>query len=70
VALIEAAAALLNNDGLLIFSTNRKGFKLDPALHTQFSIEDRTAWSIPKDFQRGGWVHGCWFIQRSLLASN
>lgn len=63
VALIQAAAACLSEDGLLIFSTNRKGFKLDPVLHEQFSIEDRTAWSIPKDFQRPGWVHGCWFIR-------
>ena len=63
VALIQAAAACLSEDGLLIFSTNRKGFKLDPALQEQFSIEDRTAWSVPKDFQRRTWVHGCWFIQ-------
>ncbi|MFM9817176.1 UNVERIFIED_CONTAM: bifunctional 23S rRNA (guanine(2069)-N(7))-methyltransferase RlmK/23S rRNA (guanine(2445)-N(2))-methyltransferase RlmL [Spiribacter pallidus] len=62
-ALIRAAAACLSEDGLLIFSTNRKGFKLDPALQTQFRIEDRTAWSIPKDFQRRAWVHGCWFIR-------
>ncbi|MEX0450166.1 bifunctional 23S rRNA (guanine(2069)-N(7))-methyltransferase RlmK/23S rRNA (guanine(2445)-N(2))-methyltransferase RlmL [Spiribacter sp. 221] len=63
VALIQAAAARLNEDGLLIFSTNRKGFKLDPVLHEQFTIEDRTASSIPKDFQRRAWVHGCWFIR-------
>ncbi|KAF0282685.1 bifunctional 23S rRNA (guanine(2069)-N(7))-methyltransferase RlmK/23S rRNA (guanine(2445)-N(2))-methyltransferase RlmL [Spiribacter roseus] len=63
VALIQAAAACLSEDGLLIFSTNRKGFRLDPVLHEQFSIEDRTAWSIPKDFQRRAWVHGCWFIR-------
>ncbi|KAF0280134.1 bifunctional 23S rRNA (guanine(2069)-N(7))-methyltransferase RlmK/23S rRNA (guanine(2445)-N(2))-methyltransferase RlmL [Spiribacter aquaticus] len=63
VALIQAAAACLSEDGLLIFSTNRKGFRLDPVLHEQFSIEDRTAWSIPKDFQRRTWVHGCWFIR-------
>ncbi len=63
VALIQAAAACMSKDGLLIFSTNRKGFKLDPALEAQFGIEDRTAWSIPKDFQRRTWVHGCWFIR-------
>jgi 23S rRNA (guanine2445-N2)-methyltransferase / 23S rRNA (guanine2069-N7)-methyltransferase len=63
VSLIQAAMARLSDDGLLIFSTNRKGLKLDPVLHEQFSIEERTAWSIPKDFQRPGWVHGCWFIR-------
>jgi 23S rRNA (guanine2445-N2)-methyltransferase / 23S rRNA (guanine2069-N7)-methyltransferase len=65
VSLIEAAAACLNHDGLLIFSTNRKGFKLDQGLNERFSIEDRTAWSIPKDFERSRGVHGCWFIRSS-----
>ena len=69
VALIQAAAACLSKDGLLIFSTNRKGFKLDPALQEQFRIEDRTAWSIPKDFQRRTWVHGCWFIKPRGLSA-
>ncbi|MBY5268282.1 bifunctional 23S rRNA (guanine(2069)-N(7))-methyltransferase RlmK/23S rRNA (guanine(2445)-N(2))-methyltransferase RlmL [Spiribacter salinus] len=69
VALIQAAAACLSEDGLLIFSTNRKGFKLDPALQEPFSIEDRTAWSIPKDFQRRTWVHGCWFIKPRGLSA-
>jgi 23S rRNA (guanine2445-N2)-methyltransferase / 23S rRNA (guanine2069-N7)-methyltransferase len=63
VSLIEAAAACLNHNGLLIFSTNRKGFKLDPSLNERFSIKDRTAWSIPKDFERSRGVHGCWFIR-------
>ncbi len=61
--LIRSAAQLLTPEGLLIFSTNRRGFKLDPALSSEFTIEDRSAWSIPKDFQRNQRIHSCWFIQ-------
>ncbi len=62
--LIRAAMRLLNPDGLLIFSTNRRGFKLDAALGEELAIEDRSAWSIPKDFQRSQRIHQCWFVQR------
>lgn len=61
--LIRSAARLLNPDGLLIFSTNRRGFKLDASLSDQFAIEDRSAWSIPKDFGRNQRIHACWWIQ-------
>ncbi|MGY6553128.1 MAG: bifunctional 23S rRNA (guanine(2069)-N(7))-methyltransferase RlmK/23S rRNA (guanine(2445)-N(2))-methyltransferase RlmL [Wenzhouxiangella sp.] len=60
--LIRAAAGLLNPEGLLIFSTNRRGFKLEAALSDELSIEDRSAWSIPKDFERNRRIHQCWFI--------
>lgn len=61
--LIRSAARLLNPEGLLIFSTNRRGFKLDPTLSPEFTIEDRSAWSIPKDFQRNQRIHACWFLR-------
>ena len=64
--LIRTAAARLAPDGLLIFSTNLSRFRLDPALHEQLPIEDKTAWSIPKDFQRNARIHQCWFIRRSV----
>ncbi len=61
--LIRSATGLLHPDGLLIFSTNRRGFKLDPALADELAIEDRSAWSIPKDFERNRRIHQCWFIR-------
>ena len=60
--LIRAAASLLSPNGILIFSNNRRGFKLDPALSQEFRIEDRSAWSIPADFKRHQRIHQCWFI--------
>jgi 23S rRNA (guanine2445-N2)-methyltransferase / 23S rRNA (guanine2069-N7)-methyltransferase len=61
--LIRATAACLTQDGLLIFSTNLRRFRLDEALQSEFAIEDRSAWSIPKDFQRNQRIHQCWFIR-------
>lgn len=61
--LLEASMRLLEPGGVLIFSTNLRKFRLDPSLAARFDIEDRTAWSIPKDFQRKQRIHQCWFIR-------
>jgi 23S rRNA (guanine2445-N2)-methyltransferase / 23S rRNA (guanine2069-N7)-methyltransferase len=53
---------LLAPGGLLIFSNNQRKFTIDPELQEQFSVEDKTAWSMDKDFQRSKTIHQCWFI--------
>ncbi|GAB4281156.1 MAG: bifunctional 23S rRNA (guanine(2069)-N(7))-methyltransferase RlmK/23S rRNA (guanine(2445)-N(2))-methyltransferase RlmL [Coriobacteriia bacterium] len=64
-ALLTAAAGLLAPGGLIVFSTNRRGFVLDrealPGLHA----EDVTAATIPPDFERNPQVHVC-FLVRSV----
>ena len=62
--LIRAAARHLSADGTLIFSTNLRGFKLDEAVQQAFDVTDRTAWSIPKDFERNRRIHQCWFVRQ------
>lgn len=63
VELIDSAMRALNRDGLLIFSTNRRDFKLEPELAERYQLEDRTAWSLDPDFTRPGKpIHYCWFI--------
>ncbi|MGY6588337.1 MAG: bifunctional 23S rRNA (guanine(2069)-N(7))-methyltransferase RlmK/23S rRNA (guanine(2445)-N(2))-methyltransferase RlmL [Wenzhouxiangella sp.] len=62
VELIDNAMHCLNDGGTLIFSTNLRNFKLDPGLTERYQVEDRSAWSIPKDFQRNQRIHHCWFI--------
>ena len=62
--LIRAAVRHLSDDGTLIFSINLRGFKLDEQLNEDFDITDRTAWSIPKDFERNRRIHQCWFLQQ------
>ncbi|TAJ93899.1 MAG: hypothetical protein EPO31_06890 [Gammaproteobacteria bacterium] len=48
---------LLDADGTLLFSTNRRGFKLEVGAlkqtATSLQIEDITRATLPRDFQRG-----------------
>ncbi len=62
VEILTKVGKLLNPEGLLIFSTNRRGFKLDAQQLTQFRVEDKTHETLPMDFQRGGKIHLCWFL--------
>jgi 23S rRNA (guanine2445-N2)-methyltransferase / 23S rRNA (guanine2069-N7)-methyltransferase len=58
-ALIWAAARLLSPDGILLFSTNFRHFKLEPALLHDFVVEDITKQTIPPDFVRNARIHTC-----------
>jgi 23S rRNA (guanine2445-N2)-methyltransferase / 23S rRNA (guanine2069-N7)-methyltransferase len=61
--LIHQALRILAPGGLLIFSTNRRRFQLDPQLAALFAVEERTQWSLDPDFQRTPPIHQCWFIR-------
>ncbi len=62
--LVRAAMRCLSPDGLLIFSNNKLGFKLDEALEASYTIEDKSRWSLDEDFaRRSKPIHGCWFIR-------
>ncbi|NKI35228.1 bifunctional 23S rRNA (guanine(2069)-N(7))-methyltransferase RlmK/23S rRNA (guanine(2445)-N(2))-methyltransferase RlmL [Wenzhouxiangella sp. XN79A] len=61
--LIRAAMRLLAPGGTLIFSNNLRSFSMDGSLTEEFAVEDRTGWSIPKDFERNRRIHGCWFVR-------
>ena len=63
VDLIHQAMRVLAKDGLLIFSTNKHRFEIDPVLSEIFSVEDVTPWSIDPDFERSRAIHCCWFIR-------
>ena len=67
VRLIRAAAALLEDDGVLVFSNNHRKFRLDTAsLSTAgLAVEDISARTIPKDFERNPRIHRCWLIRRA-----
>ncbi|MEN1727091.1 MAG: bifunctional 23S rRNA (guanine(2069)-N(7))-methyltransferase RlmK/23S rRNA (guanine(2445)-N(2))-methyltransferase RlmL [Pseudomonadota bacterium] len=62
--MIRRAMDCLSETGTLIFSTNLRRFKLDPSLGLDFEIEDRSRWSIPRDFQRNQRIHQCFFIAK------
>ena len=58
--LLEAALARLAATGTLYFSTNRRRFRLDPALQARFACEDITAQTLDPDFPRRPPPHRCW----------
>ncbi|WP_455198262.1 bifunctional 23S rRNA (guanine(2069)-N(7))-methyltransferase RlmK/23S rRNA (guanine(2445)-N(2))-methyltransferase RlmL [Kaarinaea lacus] len=64
VELIQKTAALLEPDGILVFSTNYRRFKMDVASLTNLEVEDITSQTIPRDFERNRKIHQCWRISR------
>jgi 23S rRNA (guanine2445-N2)-methyltransferase / 23S rRNA (guanine2069-N7)-methyltransferase len=62
LALIQAAARLLSPEGILLFSTNFRRFKLDPAVAEKFVVADITKHTIPPDFARNPRIHMCFRI--------
>lgn len=63
--LIEQCMSLLTTQGVLIFSTNQRRFTLDDGVGEAYNVEDKTHWSLDKDFQRSTGIHQCWFITHS-----
>lgn len=63
--LIDDVMKLLSRDGLLIFSNNQRKFSLDATVEATYTVEDRTGWSLDKDFQRSSKIHQCWFIKHA-----
>ncbi|MDD7804429.1 MAG: bifunctional 23S rRNA (guanine(2069)-N(7))-methyltransferase RlmK/23S rRNA (guanine(2445)-N(2))-methyltransferase RlmL [Endozoicomonas sp. (ex Botrylloides leachii)] len=61
--LIELAMKRLRTDGVLYFSNNFRSFKLDKKLETQYMIQEITATTIDKDFQRTPNIHRCWSVK-------
>ena len=65
--LLQAVSSLLSEDGVLIFSNNFRRFKMDTEVLPTMSIEDITAQTIDKDFERNARIHMCWKIVRKPL---
>ncbi len=64
VELIVNAAKLLAPGGILYFSTNRRGFKLDEIKLPGLKIQDITQQTLDEDFKRPPPAHCCWRITR------
>lgn len=62
VELLQKTAALLEPDGVLIFSNNFRRFKLDTEALANLHCEDITHRTVPKDFERNSKIHQCWKI--------
>ena len=64
VGMIRRSLKLLRPGGRLVFSTNFTRFKLDTEALADLAIEDITARTIPRDFERHARIHSC-FVVRS-----
>jgi 23S rRNA (guanine2445-N2)-methyltransferase / 23S rRNA (guanine2069-N7)-methyltransferase len=62
VELITLAMGLLRPGGQLIFSNNLRRFKMERNALKQFNIDDISAQSLPKDFERNSKIHQCFRI--------
>jgi 23S rRNA (guanine2445-N2)-methyltransferase / 23S rRNA (guanine2069-N7)-methyltransferase len=61
--MIRRSLKLLRPTGRLVFSTNYTRFKLDSEALTDLAIEDISAATIPKDFERHARIHRCFMVQ-------
>ncbi len=62
-SLISNAMKLLDRKGVLIFSSNRRKFKLDEHLLSLFEVKDISRDTISEDFKRRPGIHQCWEIK-------
>ncbi len=63
VGMIRRSLKLLRPSGRLVFSTNYTRFKLDTAALSDLAVEDLSAATIPKDFERHARIHKCFVVR-------
>jgi len=63
VGMIRRSLKLLRPAGRLVFSTNYTRFKLDSSALEDLAIEDLSAATIPKDFERHARIHRCFTVR-------
>jgi len=63
VGMIRRSLKLLRPAGRLMFSTNYTRFKLDEEGLADLNIEDISAATVPKDFERHARIHKCFVVR-------
>lgn len=61
VELVDACMKLLNKNGILYFSCNKRTFRLDPKISSKYQVKDITKETIPLDFHDQK-IHRCFEI--------
>jgi 23S rRNA (guanine2445-N2)-methyltransferase / 23S rRNA (guanine2069-N7)-methyltransferase len=61
--LIEGCARLLAPDGLIVFSTNSRRFRLSPTIAERYELRDISAATLPPDFARDPRIHRCFELR-------
>ena len=62
LSMIDRCMAILKPGGTLVFSNNFRKFKLSQQVTDNYRVENRTRWSLQRDFSRNPRIHQCWFI--------
>lgn len=65
VMLLENTLKLLAPGGTLIFSNNKRKFKMQLAERQDIRVENITSKTIPRDFARNTKIHNCWRITKT-----
>lgn len=65
VGLIQMASHLLRHGGRILFSTNRRDFKMASDELDGLKLEDISQQTIPRDFERNRKIHYCWQIEKA-----
>ncbi len=63
IELLRMVLRLLAPDGLLIFFSNSRKFKLNKESLPEWNIKDISLATIPKDFYRNKRIHQCFEIR-------
>jgi len=69
-ALLNAAMSVLTPDGVLYFSTNRRGFCLSSDIERRYDVRNISRNTIPMDFERNRDIHQCWRITHGTMRNN
>jgi len=67
VGLIRSAASLLKEDGMMLFSTNFRRFRMNQEGLNGFCLTDLSKTTLPPDFQKRQRTHHVWKIIRQKL---
>lgn len=65
--LVRRCMELLNKGGTLFFSNNYRKFQLDESLRGTYAVEDISAATIDKDFERNQKIHTCFKIEHKPI---
>jgi len=61
--LIDATARVCAPGGVIVFATNAQRFRLDATLSERYDIQDISAATLPRDFERNPRIHRCFELR-------
>lgn len=63
-SLLRKTLRLLSDDGVLVFSTNLRSFRMDREALGDLQLEDISGTTLPLDFARNPRIHQCWLVRK------